>query len=182
MRAGRSPCAPWRRRCVAKRTARVSADHGRGGSFCACAAHTLTLLFFSPQARDHARQLLEKHVQKPFFESATYANGKERMSPDEVQRGLTWLSERFVLIRFEDEELPSIDWVLDTARAAVMRCVVGRGAGFGFGRLHTSSHGSVLHGIECRTAAVAGRHCGALVVWRARHLHLWQRWGAHFVR
>lgn len=55
------------------------------------------------------------------------------MSPDEVQRGLTWLSERFVLIRYEDEELPSIDWVLDTARAAVMRCVVGCGAGFGLG-------------------------------------------------
>lgn len=77
----------------------------------------------SPQARDHARQLLEKHVKKPFFESARYADGKERMTPDEVSAGLTWLSERFVLIRYEDEELPSIDWVLDTARAAVMRCV-----------------------------------------------------------
>ena len=79
--------------------------------------------FSSPQARDHARQLLEKHVKKPFFESARYADGKERMTPDEVSSGLTWLSERFVLIRYEDEELPSIDWVLDTARAAVMRCV-----------------------------------------------------------
>lgn len=95
-----------------------------GSSFFTCAAHALTLRRSSPQARDHARQLLEKHVKKPFFESATYASGKERMSPDEVQRGLSWLSERFVLIRYEDEELPSIDWVLDTARAAVMRCVV----------------------------------------------------------
>jgi len=76
---------------------------------------------FVAQARDHARQLLEKHIKKPFFESADYAAGKPRMTQDEVTAGLTWLSERFVLIRYEDEELPSIDWVLDTARAAVMR-------------------------------------------------------------
>ena len=67
--------------------------------------------------------MLEKHVKKPFFENAAYAAGNVRMTPDDVQDGLKWLSERFYIIRYEDEELPSVDWVLDTARAAVMRCV-----------------------------------------------------------
>jgi len=63
------------------------------------------------------------------------------MTPDEVSSGLTWLSERFVLIRYEDEELPSIDWVLDTARAAVMRCVRRCFLGGLFGDpLHFSAH------------------------------------------
>ena len=79
------------------------------------------LSFRSPQARDHARQLLEKHVRKPFFETTTYAQGRERMSLPEVEAGLAWLSERFYVVRYEDEELPSIDWVLDVARSAVMR-------------------------------------------------------------
>ena len=83
---------------------------------------SLYLLFFhSPQARDHARQLLEKHVRKPFFETTTYAQGRERMSLSEVEAGLAWLSDRFYVVRYEDEELPSIDWVLDVARSAVMR-------------------------------------------------------------
>lgn len=125
-----------------------------------CAAYTLTPRRSSPQARDHARQLLEKHVKKPFFESATYASGKERMSPDEVQRGLSWLSERFVLIRYEDEELPSIDWVLDTARAAVMRCVV-RGRGCAFWRLRTSSHGGRVRRIGCVASLACVKMCGA---------------------
>ena len=43
------------------------------------------------------------------------------MSLPEVEAGLSWLSERFYVVRYEDEELPSIDWVLDVARSAVMR-------------------------------------------------------------
>jgi twinkle protein len=43
------------------------------------------------------------------------------MSLPEVEAGLAWLSERFYVVRYEDEELPSIDWVLDVARSAVMR-------------------------------------------------------------
>ena len=79
------------------------------------------LSFNPPQARDHARQLLEKHVRKPFFETTTYAQGRERMSLAEVEAGLAWLSDRFYVVRYENEELPSIDWVLDVARSAVMR-------------------------------------------------------------
>lgn len=96
-------------------------------AICETSAQWLTLnslslvSFHSPQARDHARQLLEKHVRKPFFETTTYAQGRERMSLAEVEAGLAWLSDRFYVVRYEDEELPSIDWVLDVARSAVMR-------------------------------------------------------------
>ena len=78
------------------------------------------------QARDHARQLLEKHVKKPFFESA-YAAGQPRMSQDELTAGLEWLANRFYVVRYEDEALPSVEWVLEVARVAVLRCVVGGG-------------------------------------------------------
>ena len=43
------------------------------------------------------------------------------MSLAEVEAGLAWLSDRFYVVRYENEELPSIDWVLDVARSAVMR-------------------------------------------------------------
>ena len=72
------------------------------------------------KAREHGRQLLEKHVGKPFFD-APYARGEKRMSQEEVEQGLEWLGERFFLIRHEDEMLPNIDWILDIGRAAVMR-------------------------------------------------------------
>ena len=100
---------------------------GEFATICATLPQWLTknsfylLSFHSPQARDHARQLLEKHVRKPFFETTTYAQGRERMSLAEVEAGLAWLSDRFYVVRYEDEELPSIDWVLDVARSAVMR-------------------------------------------------------------
>lgn len=50
--------------------------------------------------RDHARQLLEKHVRKPFF-AAQYAGNFQRMEPEAVQAGLSWLDQRFHLIRYE---------------------------------------------------------------------------------
>ena len=78
------------------------------------------------QVTDHARQLLEKYWRQPFFSAANvrYATGHgRRMEWDRVEEGLEWLDECFHLIRYEDEELPNIDWVLDLARAAVLRCV-----------------------------------------------------------
>lgn len=120
MKAGASQCARWRRRC-----GNLSAIKRLCDDF--PSPHQLTnktilsLVFSSPQARDHARQLLEKHVRKPFFETTTYAQGRKRMSLAEVEAGLAWLSDRFYVVRYEDEELPSIDWVLDVARSAVMR-------------------------------------------------------------
>jgi hypothetical protein len=40
----------------------------------------------------------------------------------QVEEGMRWLDDCFHLIRCQDDELPSIDWVLDLARAAVLRC------------------------------------------------------------
>ncbi|KAJ6951043.1 hypothetical protein NC651_004639 [Populus alba x Populus x berolinensis] len=70
--------------------------------------------------RQHARKLLEKHMKKPFFD-ARYGESAERMSAEELEEGKQWLSDTFYLIRCEDDALPNIKWVLDLARAAVLR-------------------------------------------------------------
>ena len=43
------------------------------------------------------------------------------MRPETMRAGLHWLDNQFVLIRHEDDELPSVDWIIGLARAAVMR-------------------------------------------------------------
>ncbi len=72
------------------------------------------------RATDHARQLAEKYVGKPFFD-LPYSRGTPRMSFEELDGALDWVDDRFHLIRYEDDELPSVDWVLEVARAAVYR-------------------------------------------------------------
>lgn len=72
------------------------------------------------QSKDHARQLLEKRMRKPFFD-LPYAGSTKRMGWPEVEEGMSWLEERIFLIRYEDDELPSVDWILNLARAAVLR-------------------------------------------------------------
>ncbi|XP_040362793.1 twinkle homolog protein, chloroplastic/mitochondrial isoform X2 [Rosa chinensis] len=72
------------------------------------------------KVREHARKLLEKHIQKPFFDGR-YGGPAERMSVEEFERGKQWLNDTFHLIRCEDDSLPNIKWVLDLARAAVLR-------------------------------------------------------------
>ncbi|XP_025813466.1 twinkle homolog protein, chloroplastic/mitochondrial-like isoform X2 [Panicum hallii] len=63
------------------------------------------------KVREHARKLLEKRIKKPFFD-ARYGASAERMTPDEFEAGKQWC---------EDDSLPSINWVLDLAKAAVLR-------------------------------------------------------------
>nr|XP_027087092.1 twinkle homolog protein, chloroplastic/mitochondrial-like isoform X1 [Coffea arabica] len=72
------------------------------------------------RVREHARKLLEKHVRKPFFD-VRYGDSIERMSREELEEGKVWLNETFYLIRCENDCLPNINWVLDLARAAVLR-------------------------------------------------------------
>ncbi|XP_024021254.1 twinkle homolog protein, chloroplastic/mitochondrial isoform X1 [Morus notabilis] len=72
------------------------------------------------KVREHARKLLEKHMKKPFF-NVRYGESAQRMSPEELEQGKEWLNETFHLIRCEDDALPSIKWVLDLAKAAVLR-------------------------------------------------------------
>ncbi|KAG4990345.1 hypothetical protein JHK87_023802 [Glycine soja] len=72
------------------------------------------------KVREHARKLLEKHLKKPFF-NERYGESVERMSLEEFEQGKLWLSDTFSLIRCEDNSLPNISWVLDLAKAAVLR-------------------------------------------------------------
>ncbi|OVA05130.1 Toprim domain [Macleaya cordata] len=72
------------------------------------------------KVREHARKLLEKYIKRPFF-GARYADSVERMSVDEFEQGKEWLNDTFYLIRCEDDCLPSIKWVLELAKAAVLR-------------------------------------------------------------
>ncbi|KAL7618177.1 twinkle homolog protein, chloroplastic/mitochondrial [Lactuca sativa] len=72
------------------------------------------------KVREHARKLLEKHVKKPFFD-VRYGKSVERMSLEDLELGKKWLSDTFHLIRCENDCLPSIEWVLRLAKAAVLR-------------------------------------------------------------
>lgn len=81
---------------------------------------TFGLCSMENKVREHARKLLEKHIHQPFFD-APYARSNPRMSKSELEKGKKWLQDTFFLIRHEDEELPSVEWVLNLAKAAVMR-------------------------------------------------------------
>ncbi|XP_042397939.1 twinkle homolog protein, chloroplastic/mitochondrial-like isoform X2 [Zingiber officinale] len=65
------------------------------------------------KVEEHARKLLEKHIKKPFFSA--------RMTVEEFEAGKKWLDNTFYLIRCEDDCLPSVTWVLDRAKLAVLR-------------------------------------------------------------
>ena len=86
--------------------------HNYGWSFALCSMEN--------KVHEHARKLIEKHTGRPFFD-ADYAANAWRMTPQDLAAGKAFLNDHFVLIRHEDDELPSIDWVLGLARAAVMR-------------------------------------------------------------
>lgn len=76
---------------------------------------------------EHARKLVEKYTGEPWFEGK-YTN-KPRMRPNTMLEGLHWLDNNFVLIRHEDDEMPSVDWILGLARSAVMRHGIRGGVG-----------------------------------------------------
>ncbi|XP_019056236.1 PREDICTED: twinkle homolog protein, chloroplastic/mitochondrial [Tarenaya hassleriana] len=87
-------------------------NHSVGWRFALCSMEN--------KVRDHARKLLEKHVQKPFFD-ASYGGPAPRMSVEDLEQGKEWLSDTFYLIRCENDSLPNISWVLDLAKYAVLR-------------------------------------------------------------
>ncbi|GFP95926.1 twinkle homolog protein chloroplastic/mitochondrial [Phtheirospermum japonicum] len=87
-------------------------NHSAGWKFALCSMEN--------RVREHARKLLEKHIKKPFFD-VRYGEYVERMSAEDLEQGKKWLSDSFALIRCENDCLPSINWVLDLARIAVLR-------------------------------------------------------------
>eukprot|EP00775_Hariotina_reticulata_P010436 gene10436-10594_t len=70
--------------------------------------------------REHGRKLMEKYTGKAFF-NAAYSEGTARMSVMELVDALIWIDEHFHIIRPPPEQLPSIEYILDKARAAVLR-------------------------------------------------------------
>ncbi|KAF5936591.1 hypothetical protein HYC85_024097 [Camellia sinensis] len=91
-----------------------------GWKFALCSMENKASSLCYTSVREHARKLLEKHIKKPFFD-ARYGESVERMSVDELEQGKKWLSDTFYLIRCENDCLPSINWVLGLAKAAVLR-------------------------------------------------------------
>ncbi|CAN8290588.1 unnamed protein product [Cochlearia groenlandica] len=87
-------------------------NHSVGWKFSLCSMEN--------KVRDHGRKLLEKHVKKPFFD-ADYGRTVERMNVEELEEGKQWLNDTFSLIRCEMDSLPSVNWVLERAKAAVLR-------------------------------------------------------------
>jgi twinkle protein len=70
--------------------------------------------FENPPA-EHIAKLAEKHAGLPFWDGP-----RQRMSEVELRTAMDWVADRFYLLRFDDEA-PTIDAILDKARAAVMR-------------------------------------------------------------
>jgi twinkle protein len=70
---------------------------------------------FENPPEEHIAKLVEKHLGLPFWDGPT-----QRMTKGELLAAMDWLDDRFVLIR-AGEESPTIDWILERARIAVLR-------------------------------------------------------------
>lgn len=60
---------------------------------------TFALCSMENQVKEHGRKLLEKYLQKPFF-NAAYSSGIQKMNEKEYELGKSWLSRTFYLIRW----------------------------------------------------------------------------------
>jgi twinkle protein len=74
------------------------------------------LCSFENTPEDNIAKICEKYLGMPFW----HGMGAPRMGEGDLHRAMAWAQEHFYFIRAEDES-PTIDWVLETARAAVMR-------------------------------------------------------------
>jgi twinkle protein len=70
---------------------------------------------FENPPEEHIAKFAEKYLGIPFWDGPT-----RRMSECDLDKAIGWADEHFRLIRF-DEEAPTIEAVLDKARAAVLR-------------------------------------------------------------
>jgi twinkle protein len=71
---------------------------------------------FENDPADHLIKLFEKHTGAPFW-----GRPNERMSAAAITKAIAWASKRFWFIRSEDDAPATIDWILEKARAAVLR-------------------------------------------------------------
>jgi twinkle protein len=70
---------------------------------------------FENPPEEHVAKLTEKHLGVPFWDGP-----RERMTEAELLKAMAWVEDRFYLIR-ADDEAPTIEWILERARGAVMR-------------------------------------------------------------
>lgn len=74
------------------------------------------LCSFENPPEEHVAKLVEKWVQMPFWDGPTM-----RMTSSNAEKAMDDLSERFFFIRQETDDAPTIDWILERARALVRR-------------------------------------------------------------
>jgi twinkle protein len=68
----------------------------------------------------HLVKLVEKRVGKPFYDGA---GGRVKMSWEEAVAGWLWVDEMFHrIVPPPEQQLPTIDFVLERARILVLRC------------------------------------------------------------
>lgn len=65
---------------------------------------------------EHVAKLAEKYAHAPFWEGPT-----PRMDEATLRQAIEWVNERFTFIRADDDS-PTVEWILERARAAVLRC------------------------------------------------------------
>ena len=76
---------------------------------------TFALCSFENPAPEHIGKLAQKYLGLPFHEGPT-----QRMSEQDLESAIAWINDHFYFIRSDDES-PTLDWLLETAQAAVMR-------------------------------------------------------------
>jgi twinkle protein len=70
---------------------------------------------FENSPEEHLAKLAEKHLGAPFFDGPT-----RRMTRNEFGEAMAWMNDHFEFIR-TDDEAPTINWILERARIAVLR-------------------------------------------------------------
>ena len=71
---------------------------------------------FENPPEEHLSKLAEKRARMPFWEGRT-----PHMGEGDLAKALDWIDERFVFIRTGDDDAPTLDWILEQARSAVLR-------------------------------------------------------------
>lgn len=87
----------------------LARQHGWSFAFCS----------MEKKLTDHGIQLIEKYKEMP----ARHTHGRMRMTQKDFEDGMLWLDDRFCVIRMNEDsdDVPTIDWVLERAKVAVLR-------------------------------------------------------------
>lgn len=80
--------------------------------------HRWSWCMFSPETDEigHIADLAETYQQKPFSPGPT-----DRMSRDEALEAFEWIGDSLVVIEPLEDAMPSVDWIIERAKAAVLR-------------------------------------------------------------